>query len=149
MHQLRPTIDRIGRKPLAAALAIASDEGGDVEAIEVIPGAVSGMLRFPVRDTGSRIPRAELGILHGYPRTLQEQPELRPSLEPGERDTPGAAELARTLFTLPTHRHVTRRDMEAMIDWLRVPMTVLTPVLASAVPGDRAGGRDRWKARRA
>ena len=120
------------RRRNAAALAIAADEGGDVQAIDVIPDGVSGMLRFPVRDTGSRLERPDLGILRGYPRTLHEQPELRHCLEADEPPTPGAAELRRTLFTLPTHGFVTRRDMEAMIEWLRVPMTVLAPVLAEA-----------------
>lgn len=135
------------RRRNAAALAIAADEGGDVEAIGLISGAVSGMLRFPVRDTGTRTERPDLGILRGYPRTLREQPELRPCLEAGEPDTPGAAELRRTLFTLPTHSLVTRRDMEAMIEWLRVPMTVLAPVLATAVAA--GGGSRSARSRRA
>lgn len=132
------------RRRNAAALAIAADEGGDVDEIRTIPGAISGMLRFPVRDAGTRPERPELGILRGYPRTLHEQPELQPCLEAGEPETPGALELRRTLFTLPTHSHVTRRDLETMIEWLRVPMTVLAPVLATAAAGD---GR-RVRARR-
>ena len=112
------------RQRNAAALAIAADEGGDIEAIRTIPGAVSGMLRFPITDTGSRVERPDLGVLRGYPRTLREEPEAQRCLEAGP-DLPGADELRRTLFTLPTHSRVTRRDLEEMIDWLRVPMKVL------------------------
>jgi dTDP-4-amino-4,6-dideoxygalactose transaminase len=120
------------RRRNAAALTIAADEGGDVESIALLPGAVSGMLRFPVRDTGARPQRPELGVLRGYPQTLHEQSALRDCLQAGEPATPGAAELRRTLFTLPTHSRVTRHDLEMMIEWLRVPMTVLAPVLATA-----------------
>jgi len=119
------------RQRNAAALAIAAEEGGDIEAIRTIPGAVSGMLRFPITDSGARVERPDLGIVRGYPRTLREEPEAQRCLEPGP-DLPGADELRRALFTLPTHSRVTRRDLEAMIDWLRVPMKVLAPVLSEA-----------------
>jgi len=136
------------RRRNAAALAIAADEGGDIEAVRTIPGAVSGMLRFPITDTGARVERPDLGILRGYPRTLRDEPEMKRCLEPGGPDLPGAEELRRTLFTLPTHSRVTRSDLEQMIDWLRIPLKVLTPVLseAASVSGSgvslwRRGGR--------
>ncbi len=128
------------RQRNASVLAIAADEGGDIDAVRTIPGAVSGMLRFPITDTGARVERPELGILRGYPRTLAEEPKLKRFLEPGPT-LRGADELRRTLFTLPTHSHVTRRDIEAMIDWLRVPLRVLAPVLTEAgVSGEAAAG---------
>ena len=100
------------RQRNAAVLAIAADEGGDIEGVRTIPGAVSGMLRFPITDTGARVERLDLGILRGYPRTLREERELQGCLEPGGPDLSGADELRRTLFTLPTHSLVTRRDLE-------------------------------------
>ena len=100
------------RQRNAAVLAIAADEGGDIEGVRTIPGAVSGMLRFPITDTGPRVERLDLGILRGYPRTLREERELQGCLEPGGPDLSGADELRRTLFTHPTHSLVTRRDLE-------------------------------------
>jgi hypothetical protein len=47
---------------------------------------------------------------------------------PGEPPTPGAAELARTLFTLPTHYMVKPSDIKAMMEWLRVPTRLLVPI---------------------
>lgn len=132
------------RRSNAAALTIAADEGGDIEAIRCIPGAVGGMLRFPITDTGARVERPELGVLRGYPRTLRQEPEAQRCLEPGP-DLPGAEELRRTLFTLPTHSRVTRRDLEAMIDWLRVPLKVLTPVLSEVAPASGDGSAPAWR----
>lgn len=133
------------RQRNAAVLDIAADEGGDIDAVRAIPGAVSGMLRYPIVDTGSRVERPERGILRGYPRTLRDEPKLKRFLEPGP-DIPGAEQLLRTLFTLPTHSRVTRRDMEEMIDWLRVPMRVLAPVLSEAgVPVAGDNGNTSWR----
>lgn len=132
------------RQRNAAALAIAADEGGDIQAVRNIPGAVSGVLRFPITDTGARVERPDLGIIRGYPRTLREEPELRRCLEPGGHDLPGAEELRRTLFTLPTHSLVTRRDLEEMIDWLRIPLKVLAPVLSEAT-ASQSDGVSSWR----
>jgi dTDP-4-amino-4,6-dideoxygalactose transaminase len=135
------------RQRNAAALAIAAEEGGDIEAIRTIPGAVSGMLRFPITDSGARVERPDLGIVRGYPRTLREEPEAQRCLEPGP-DLPGADELRRALFTLPTHSRVTRRDLEAMIDWLRVPMKVLAPLLSEAAASTSDAGLPWRRGRR-
>jgi hypothetical protein len=125
------------RRRNATALSIAATEGGDIRAIELLPGAESGYLRFPALDTGGRVERPALGILRGYPRTLHEQEELRPCLVEGEPPTPGALELRRTLFTLPTHFMVRRRDVDALVDWLRIPTRVIVPI------GSGAGGVPR------
>lgn len=115
------------RRRTAALLAVAAAEGSDIEAIRVVEGGTSGYLRFPVLDAGARVERVDLGVLRGYPRTLHEQEELRPCLVEGEPPTPGALELRRALFTLPTHRMVRRSDLERLVEWLRVPMRVLLP----------------------
>ncbi|HEU4642458.1 MAG TPA: DegT/DnrJ/EryC1/StrS family aminotransferase [Gemmatimonadaceae bacterium] len=115
------------RRRTAAALAMAAEEGADVRAPRPIEGAVAGYLRFPVVDSGGRSERHDLGILRGYPRTLHEQDELRPVLLPGEPETPGAVELRRGLFTLPTHSMLSRDDIERLGEWLRVPIKMLIP----------------------
>ncbi|HEX6534675.1 MAG TPA: DegT/DnrJ/EryC1/StrS family aminotransferase [Gemmatimonadaceae bacterium] len=120
------------RRRIAAALAMAAEEGADICAPRPIPGAVPGYLRFPVLDGGTRAARPDLGILRGYPRTLHEQEELRPVLVPGEPPTPGAETLRRSLFTLPTHSMLERADIERLGEWLRVPTRIF-------VPGARAG----------
>jgi hypothetical protein len=79
-------------------------------------------LRYAVRDLGgARAPNASLGVLRPYPRTLAEQEELRPQIVSGEPPIPGATELRRTLFTLPTHRFVRDSDRDAIAAWLRAP----------------------------
>jgi dTDP-4-amino-4,6-dideoxygalactose transaminase len=127
------------RRRNAAALTIAAGEGGDIRAVQVIEGGESGYLRFPVLDAGARGERPDLGILRGYPRTLSEQEELRPFLMDGEPDTPGAMELRRTLFTVPTHARVTRPDVEKAIDWIRIPTRLLVPVHVESNADARAG----------
>jgi dTDP-4-amino-4,6-dideoxygalactose transaminase len=120
--------DVAGRRRIAAALEMAALEGADIRPSRPIEGAVSGYLRYPILDSGSRVERADMGILRGYKLTLHEQEELRPCLVAGEPPTPGAAELARTLFTLPTHYMVKPSDIKAMMEWLRVPTRLLVPI---------------------
>ena len=88
--------------------------------IRPITGATPGYLRFPVRLTGERNGerlRPELGLVHGYPRTLGELPELSSWLT-GEESLTGARELARDLITLPTHSLLTQKDLRAIRNWL-------------------------------
>jgi hypothetical protein len=124
--------DLAARRRNAATLTVAATEGGDISKIELLPGGESGYLRFPVLDSGGRAERPALGVLRGYPRTLHEQAELRPCLVDGEPPTPGALELRRTLFTLPTHFMVRRRDVDALVDWLRIPPRVIVPARSGA-----------------
>ena len=70
---------------------------------------------------------------------------MKRCLEPGGPDLPGGEELRRTLFTLPTHSRVTRRDLEQMIDWLRVPLKVLTPLLCDATASTSGSGGSLWR----
>lgn len=120
--------DVAGRRRIAAALEMAALEGADIRPVRPVQGGVSGYLRYPILDRGSRAERADMGILRGYERTLHEQEELRPCLVAGEPPTPGAEELARTLFTLPTHYMVRPSDIKAMMEWLRVPTRLLVPI---------------------
>lgn len=79
-----------------------------------------GALRFPVklrRDPGARA--AELGIVRSYPRTLLDYPEIRQVLHSQPGPLPGAEELARTTYTLPTHERITARLVESIVAILR------------------------------
>jgi hypothetical protein len=58
------------RRRTAAALEMAALEGADIRPLRPIAGAVSGYLRYPILDRGSRVERADMGILRGYELTL-------------------------------------------------------------------------------
>ncbi|HEY2849373.1 MAG TPA: hypothetical protein VGI97_05820, partial [Gemmatimonadaceae bacterium] len=80
-----------------------------------------GWLRYALLDAGGRGPDRQRGIVAPYHQTLAEQPELVPLLCPDEPPIPGATELRRSLFTLPTHGLLTSRDTDASIHWIRHP----------------------------
>jgi perosamine synthetase len=110
------------RRGNAAALMGEVVDNDGLAAIVPVRGGTSGYLRFPVRDFGQRAEAPQLGIMRGYPRLLAEEPELRPSLEPNESSLTGAEELRRSLFTLPVHSLVTKRDVSELASWLRSPV---------------------------
>jgi dTDP-4-amino-4,6-dideoxygalactose transaminase len=114
----------LARRRHSATLERATLDGTAVTAIRPIPGGVSGQLRFPVLDQGRRAAAPELGVFRGYPRTLAEQEELRPALHVGEPALEGAAELRRSLFTLPTHGKVSAKDLHRLRTWLKDPGAV-------------------------
>jgi dTDP-4-amino-4,6-dideoxygalactose transaminase len=107
------------RRATAHELVLAGERCANLRIVRPIAGAHPGFLRLPVLDFAVRRPAPRLGILRGYPRSLPEQPELAASLCAGEPAMPGALELRRRLFTLPTHSLVTRSDREKMIAWLQ------------------------------
>ena len=107
------------RRTTARDLTAAAEECSDLQVVRQIDGARSGYLRFPVLDWADRSLAPRIGILRGYPRALPEQPELVSCLCTGEPNMPGALELRRRLFTLPTHSFVTSTDREKLIAWLR------------------------------
>jgi hypothetical protein len=83
-----------------------------------ITGGEPGFLRLPVLDqTGTRAPRAELGILRGYPMTLDQHSQLQPLLLSGERAGKGSLFLRDRLFTMPTHSHVRQSDLARLGEW--------------------------------
>jgi hypothetical protein len=85
--------------------------------VRPIEGSVSGFLRLPVLDRADRAAAAALGVVRSYPRSLAEEPAMAAAIHEGEPDMPGAREIARTLFTLPTHRFVTDSDGERIAAW--------------------------------
>jgi hypothetical protein len=77
------------------------------------------------------MPCADLGVLRGYPLTLEQHPQLRPLLLPGERAGKGAQFLRDRLFTAPTHSHVDQSDLGLLAEWLdgnEVESSALIPV---------------------
>lgn len=59
-----------------------------------------------------------LGVVRSYPRTLSEYPELSSIIEDPRGPLPGATELAKRLYTLPTHERVRDEDVRRICDWL-------------------------------
>ncbi|MGH7616594.1 MAG: DegT/DnrJ/EryC1/StrS family aminotransferase [Gemmatimonadaceae bacterium] len=111
--------DLQGRRARAAALTRAATTVATAGVVAAIPGSVPSFLRYPVRDlTGRRGIAASIGVLRSYPVTMAQQPQLVPILIDGEVPVPGAEELRRSLFTLPTHRFVTDPDLAALASWL-------------------------------
>ena len=103
------------RRTRANAILASAPAGGIITSIA---GGESGMLRLPLRLTPNGAPPARLGVVAGYPRTLFEQPELRPALRAEETDHPGARTLRALLHTVPVHDFVTARDLESIKNWL-------------------------------
>ena len=107
------------RRAVAATLDRAVERVPTHGRVEAIADATSGFLRYAVRDIGGRrLANTNLGIVKPYPRTVAEQPEIVPLLVAGEPPIPGSAELRRSLFTLPTHRLVNVRDVNALVAWI-------------------------------
>lgn len=113
--------DRATSRRQATAAVLQDEAAGarHVRAYEPVTGGVPGYLRFPILADGMipQVPR--LGIVHGYPRPLNEQPEIASLLHPTQEPLRGARELARRLLTLPTHHLVTQGDVAALRAWLR------------------------------
>lgn len=109
------------RRRNAERLMTAARDADGLALIHPVSGGTSGYLRFPVRDLRQRVEARRLGIVRGYPRPLIEQEELRSCLSPNEVAPTGAMELSRSLFTLPVHSLVSRRDLNHLAAWLRSP----------------------------
>ena len=93
--------------------------GPRVASVRAIMGGEPGFLRLPLLDTYGRLrPRPDLGVLHGYPMTLEEHQPLRPLLLGGERAGTGARQLRDNLFTAPTHSGVDWSDLDQVSRWL-------------------------------
>jgi len=89
--------------------------------VHVLPGAVAGYLRFPIRlpdgwgtFTDARLAR-RLGIAPSYPTALFALDAVRARLVAGGGAFRGADHLARTLFTLPTHSALTPEERSSIM----------------------------------
>ena len=105
------------RRATADRLLAAAARSREVSPVRPLDGAAPGFLRFAVR-SATRSPAPRIGAVRGYPSTLAEHAPLATRL-PGRRaELPGAAELVRTLMTLPTHGVLRERDREALARWI-------------------------------
>lgn len=87
--------------------------------VRAINGGEPGFLRLPVLDqSGIKSARPDLGIMRGYPMTLDEHPQLRPLLRFGERAGTGSLVLRDRLFSLPTHSRLRESDLASVEEWV-------------------------------
>lgn len=93
-------------RPLAAPAGAA---GGCVRLAALASGPSRGVL-------GPSAVR--LGVAAGYPEPLDTLPSLRAHRVDPARPLPGARALAERLVTLPTHRMLSERDLQALEAWL-------------------------------
>lgn len=108
-----------GRSMVASTLHAEVERSSDLAAVRPLSDGAPGYLRLPVRDPqGLRQPAPSLGILRGYPMTLAEHEQLRSNLLADQLPCHGASELARSLFTLPTHHFVDARDVTRIRSWI-------------------------------
>jgi dTDP-4-amino-4,6-dideoxygalactose transaminase len=113
------TRETSARRARATNLLSHLDGIGGVLLVRPVLGGASGFLRLAMIDTtGTRLPRADLGALRGYPLTLDQHAQLRPLLAAGERAGKGSQLLRDRLFTLPTHAHVGHVDLSRLSEWL-------------------------------
>lgn len=87
--------------------------------IRPLVGADPGYLRLAFLDNvGDASTNDGLGVLRGYPMTLEQHEHLQPVLAPGERAGKGAELLRDRLLTAPTHSRVRDEDIAQLGEWL-------------------------------
>ena len=112
------------RRTNAAAMLAALDGGCRLQSIRPVPDASPGFLRLPVRLpfglSGFRDPTRALylGIAPSYPSVLGVVPQVRARLEAGCHHWPGGEELARSLFTAPTHSLLSAPERDELVQLL-------------------------------
>lgn len=90
-----------------------------VNPVRPVGGGAPGYLRLALADvTGCLAACPSLGVIRGYPLTLEEHEQLRPMLADREKAGAGSVLLRDRLFTLPTHSRVTSRDLATLGDWI-------------------------------
>lgn len=121
-HDAASLVEADARRRNAAALLAGL---ADVAAIRTPPaGNAAGFLRLPLRLPGRAAMEVvahggrRLGLLPSYPRPLPDLPQARARSEDAG-PFPGAAVLARELFTAPTHSQLRDRDVAAITRFLR------------------------------
>ena len=127
LAELREAAEReaTARRRNALALIAGVEAGTPVRFVRPLGQAVPGFLRLPLRLAhglqGFADPaRARrLGIVPSYPRVLAAVPQVRPHLATVDDSWPGAAELARTLFTAPTHSLLSADECDELVLLLR------------------------------
>jgi len=109
------------RRARANILSSWINGSGRIAPIRPVAAGASGFLRFAFADmTGQLAPSPPLGVLRGYPLTLEQHEQLQPMLAAGEKAGKGSFLLRDRLFTLPTHSRVGARDLARLQNWLAV-----------------------------
>jgi dTDP-4-amino-4,6-dideoxygalactose transaminase len=110
------------RKAHGARLAEVLARSPSLQPMLPVSGGEAGCLRLPalVREAGHAAGLAEsgapLGVARGYPLPLITLPSLRPRVVSSDV-LPGAARLASSLLTLPTHGFLAERDLRRLEAW--------------------------------
>lgn len=100
-------------------LAILQQTGGRLVPVRPVPGGEAGFLRLALLDTiGDAVPNESIGVMRGYPLTLDQHVQLRPILADRESAGRGAQRLRDRLFTAPTHSRVSAADVGRFQRWL-------------------------------
>jgi perosamine synthetase len=87
--------------------------------VRPVDGAEPGFLRLPLMTVGAKaLENPSLGVLRGYPITLDEHPETRRILAAPPRSLEGAVQLRDRLVTAPTHSRVSLAGLRDLGDWL-------------------------------
>ncbi|MBL0937504.1 MAG: DegT/DnrJ/EryC1/StrS aminotransferase family protein [Gemmatimonadaceae bacterium] len=78
-----------------------------------------GALRFPIKlHTPPDRELEHLGVVQSYPRTLADYPQIADVLDNPSHAWPGARQLARSVFTLPTHSRISSTVQRAIVNRL-------------------------------
>jgi len=113
------------RRATATAMVEAIGTGSVVRPIEPLAGATPGYLRLPLRLAhglgGFPQPGAvtRVGLARSYPSVLAVIPQAGPLLDDTPSGWPGAAELVRTLWTVPTHSLLTAAERSLLVRQLQ------------------------------
>lgn len=97
---------------------------GACRAVDPPTGSQPGHLRFPVLATAPRADRLRgdaarsIGVMPGYPRTLDRLATMEERCRNTSGARAGADTLARRLFTLPTHSRLRERDVREILSLL-------------------------------
>ena len=119
------------RRTHAARLLRAVSETAGIEPVRAITESNPGWLRLPFlvpgrnRENAGLVEARPLGVMPGYPRSLDTLPAL-PTPEP-KLPLPGAAALAAGLWTLPTHSQLGQSDLMRLEALLQRLGQVLRP----------------------
>lgn len=113
------------RRHNAERLIAAAKQGGRARIVAIEAGATPGYLRLPlVMQPETRAvtlgPEARaLGIMPGYPLSLDALPGFGERVVDRGTGVPGAHALASGLITVPTHSRLAERDLVRLEAWLR------------------------------
>ncbi len=108
------------RRANGLALFAALGDAPCARPVRPLAQGVPSFLRFPVlvargfEGLGAPAAALRLGVQRGYPKALATLPEIGARLRRPTGRTPGAAELVRTLITVPTHSLLTLRERGAL-----------------------------------